>query len=74
MDSYGQHVEDFMNRLADEFRAKGHKPYVIPVGASVPSTVPGYALAMEELVNQFKNRRRSTMLCALVEQAEPRLD
>jgi D-cysteine desulfhydrase family pyridoxal phosphate-dependent enzyme len=53
MDGYGQHVEDFMNRLADDFRAKGHQPYVIPVGASVPSTVPGYALAMEELVNQI---------------------
>jgi D-cysteine desulfhydrase family pyridoxal phosphate-dependent enzyme len=53
MDGYGSHVEDFMNCLADEFRAKGHKPYVIPVGASVPFTMPGYALAMEELVNQF---------------------
>ena len=56
VDGYGQHVEDFMNRLADDFRAKGHKPYVIPVGASVPSTVPGYALAMEELVNQFRGK------------------
>ena len=53
VDSYGSHVEDLMNSLAEEFRAKGHKPYIIPVGASVPLTVPGYALAMEELVNQF---------------------
>jgi len=53
IDDYGQHVEDFMNSLADEFKEKGHNPYVIPAGASVPSTVPGYALAMEELVNQF---------------------
>jgi D-cysteine desulfhydrase family pyridoxal phosphate-dependent enzyme len=49
----GLRIEDFMNRLADEFREKGYKPYVIPAGASIPSTVPGYALAMEELVNQF---------------------
>ena len=53
VDGYGPHVEDLMNSLAEEFKAKGHKPYIIPVGASVPLTVPGYALAMEELVNQF---------------------
>jgi L-cysteate sulfo-lyase len=53
INDYGKNVEDFMNRLASEFREKGHKPYIIPVGASVPSTVPGYALAMEELLNQF---------------------
>ena len=54
IEEYGPHVEDFMNRLANEFREKGHSPYVIPAGASIPSTVPGYALAMEELVNQFR--------------------
>jgi D-cysteine desulfhydrase family pyridoxal phosphate-dependent enzyme len=48
----GPQVEDFMDSLADEFRENGHTPYVIPAGASIPSTVPGYALAMEELVNQ----------------------
>ena len=53
IDGSGPHVEDFMNRLADKFREKGHNPYIIPAGASIPSTVPGYALAMEELVNQF---------------------
>jgi D-cysteine desulfhydrase family pyridoxal phosphate-dependent enzyme len=53
VDGYGPHVENLMHSLADEFTAKGHKPYIIPVGASTPLTVPGYALAMEELVNQF---------------------
>jgi D-cysteine desulfhydrase family pyridoxal phosphate-dependent enzyme len=53
VDGYGHHVEDLMNSLADKLEAKGHKPYVIPVGASVPSTLPGYALAMEEVVRQF---------------------
>jgi D-cysteine desulfhydrase family pyridoxal phosphate-dependent enzyme len=53
IDGSGVHVEDLMNSLAKDFRAKGRKPYIIPVGASVPLTVPGYALAMEELVNQF---------------------
>jgi L-cysteate sulfo-lyase len=56
IEGYGPHVEDFMNRLADEYRAKGHKPYVVSAGASVPSTVPGYALAMEELANQFRGK------------------
>ena len=54
IDDYGPHVEEYMNKLANKLRAKGHKPYLIPAGASIPSTVPGYALAMEELVNQFK--------------------
>jgi D-cysteine desulfhydrase family pyridoxal phosphate-dependent enzyme len=53
IEKYGPHVEAFMNRLADKLREKGHNPYIIPAGASIPSTVPGYALAMEELVNQF---------------------
>jgi D-cysteine desulfhydrase family pyridoxal phosphate-dependent enzyme len=66
MDGYGSHVENFMNSLANENRAKGRKPYVIPVGASVPSTVPGYALAMEELVNQFNDlgERIDYVVCA----------
>jgi 1-aminocyclopropane-1-carboxylate deaminase/D-cysteine desulfhydrase-like pyridoxal-dependent ACC family enzyme len=55
-----------MNKLADEYRAKGHYPYVIPTGASIPSTVPGYALAMEELINQFKEigERFDFVVCA----------
>lgn len=51
---YGPHVEAFMEKLADEYRAKGNKPYVVSVGASTPLTVSGYALAMDELVNQFR--------------------
>jgi D-cysteine desulfhydrase family pyridoxal phosphate-dependent enzyme len=53
IEEYGPHIEDFMSKIADEFKTKGYNPYVIPAGASMPSTVPGYALAMEELVNQF---------------------
>jgi len=53
VDDYGSNLLDTLNSLADEFREKGHNPYVIPAGASTPLTVPGYALAMEELVNQF---------------------
>jgi 1-aminocyclopropane-1-carboxylate deaminase/D-cysteine desulfhydrase-like pyridoxal-dependent ACC family enzyme len=53
IEGYGRHVDDYMNRLAEEYRANGHRPFIIPAGASIPSTVPGYALAMEELFNQF---------------------
>ena len=54
IDGYGSHVKDFMDSLAHKYQKKGHQPYVIPAGASVPLTVPGYALAMEELINQFR--------------------
>jgi len=66
VDGYGTHVEDLMNSLAEEFRTKGHKPYIIPVGASTPLTVPGYALAMEELVNQFNQigENLDSIVCA----------
>ena len=66
IDGSGPHVEDLMNSLAEEFKAKGRKPYVIPVGASVHLTVPGYALAMEELVNQFREigERIDYVVCA----------
>ena len=53
IEAFDQHVDEYMNRLAEEYQANGHRPYVISAGASVPLTVPGYALAMEELVNQF---------------------
>jgi D-cysteine desulfhydrase family pyridoxal phosphate-dependent enzyme len=43
--------------VADEFRGQGYKPYIIPVGATTPLCVLGYAIAMEELVNQFEEVR-----------------
>ena len=66
VDDYGPTVQDTLNSLADEFREKGHKPYIIPVGASTPLTVPGYALAMEELVNQFNQigENLDSIVCA----------
>ncbi|MEJ2271307.1 MAG: D-cysteine desulfhydrase family protein [Candidatus Bathyarchaeota archaeon] len=53
LEDYGPHVQSFMEKLAEEYRTGGHNPYLIPAGASMSSTVPGYALAMEELVVQF---------------------
>jgi D-cysteine desulfhydrase family pyridoxal phosphate-dependent enzyme len=54
LEGYGSHVDEYMELLADQYRKQGHTPYVVPVGASVPLTVSGYALAFEELVTQFK--------------------
>ncbi|MEJ2241822.1 MAG: D-cysteine desulfhydrase family protein [Candidatus Bathyarchaeota archaeon] len=53
LEDYGPHVEIFMKKLAQEYMIKGYTPYIIPAGASMCSTVPGYALAMEELFVQF---------------------
>jgi D-cysteine desulfhydrase family pyridoxal phosphate-dependent enzyme len=53
IENYGIHVKECMNSLANKFRSEGHTPYIIPVGGSLPSTVPGYALALEEVANQF---------------------
>lgn len=66
IDDYGPQVDEYMNKLAREYRAKGHCPYVIPAGASMPFTVPGYTLAMEELVNQFKRtgEKLDAVVCA----------
>jgi D-cysteine desulfhydrase family pyridoxal phosphate-dependent enzyme len=66
LEDYGPHVEDFMDQLAAEYKAKGCTPYLVSAGASVPSTVPGYALAMEELVNQFSQlgEKIDNIVCA----------
>jgi 1-aminocyclopropane-1-carboxylate deaminase/D-cysteine desulfhydrase-like pyridoxal-dependent ACC family enzyme len=40
-------------QLADELRAQGKRPYVIPVGASVPLGAVGYAEAYLELLGQL---------------------
>ena len=53
VDDLGSDVPGRLAPIADEFREKGYNPYIIPVGATTPLSAWGYALAMEELVNQF---------------------
>lgn len=48
--------EDALAQRADELRAAGAKPYVIPVGGSCLVGCFGYALCAEELVEQAKDR------------------
>lgn len=41
-----------METVAEELKGKGHKPYIVPGGASYPTGAVGYVNAMVELVNQ----------------------
>lgn len=42
-----------MEKVADELKAAGKKPYIIPGGASNPIGALGYAACAEELMNQL---------------------
>ena len=44
-----------LSEVADELRARGQKPYVIPLGGSNPIGALGYVTAMQELVEQTKS-------------------
>lgn len=59
---YGAHVQELpggsdmnaaMARLAEELRAKGRKPYIIPGGGSNAIGALGYVVCALELVDQF---------------------
>ena len=42
-----------MDRAAEEIRAAGGRPYVIPIGASTPLGAAAFALAVDELLSQI---------------------
>jgi len=44
---------EVMEEVVEEERAAGHKPYVIPLGASYAVGAAGYVAAMEELMGQL---------------------
>jgi len=61
---YGAHVTErpggtdmaaAMNQLANELRAEGRKPYIIPGGGSNPLGALGYVVCALELTDQFNN-------------------
>jgi len=45
-----------MDEVAEALRAAGARPYVIPVGGSVPTGAAGYVAAVEELAGQLAER------------------
>ena len=47
-DSYDDVYKE-MDRIADELRAAGHKPYLVPVGGSVPLGTVGYVDCAREI-------------------------
>ena len=51
-----QPVPEMMERVADELRAAGRRPYVVPYGGSNPVGACGYVAAMEELLAQCAER------------------
>ncbi|MEA5059151.1 MAG: D-cysteine desulfhydrase family protein [Candidatus Pelethousia sp.] len=53
-DSY-QDVYAEMERISEELRANGHKPYSVPVGGSVPLGSLGYAECVKEATEQAAN-------------------
>ena len=48
-----QHYPETIAEAADELRTMGRKPYVIPLGGSNVMGATGYALAMQELIEQL---------------------
>ena len=48
-----------MAQLADELRAAGRRPYVIPIGGSTSLGAVGYVAAMFELVEQLARQNRT---------------
>ncbi|MCU0882912.1 MAG: D-cysteine desulfhydrase, partial [Hyphomonadaceae bacterium] len=52
----GTDMNAAMAALADELRAKGRKPYIIPGGGSNPIGALGYVTCALEMVNQFNTQ------------------
>lgn len=53
-DEYSQHRGDIMEAMAEEYRKQGHRPYIIPEGASNEVGNQGYFDAMKEIAAQEK--------------------
>jgi D-cysteine desulfhydrase family pyridoxal phosphate-dependent enzyme len=48
-------LSEVMDEVADELRARGQRPYVIPLGGSTAVGAVGYVAAMQELFEQAKH-------------------
>ena len=51
-----------LRETEEALRAEGARPYVIPVGGSVPTGAAGYVAAVEELAGQLKARGEELVL------------
>ncbi len=53
-------LAEAMAQVAEDLRAAGRCPYIIPYGGSNPIGASGYVAAMEELLNQCAGREQAT--------------
>jgi len=52
-DDENDHLNAAMEKWAEELRAQGHRPYIVPIGGSTGLGALGYVEAMRELSEQF---------------------
>ncbi len=66
-DDYANRVEEIMAELAEELRRQGHRPYIIPEGASNELGAIGYIAATEEIAAQCQqlNLKFDYVVCAV---------
>jgi D-cysteine desulfhydrase family pyridoxal phosphate-dependent enzyme len=53
-DMFGDVIAAKMNALADELRKQGHRPLVVPPGATMPLGATGWVNAADEIWNQLQ--------------------
>lgn len=58
-------MEAAMAKAADELRAAGRKPYVIPIGGSTPTGTLGYVEAMREMSEQLGEDKNPQIFLAV---------
>ncbi|MBO7562461.1 MAG: D-cysteine desulfhydrase family protein [Bacteroidales bacterium] len=53
-DEYRNYRQEIMEEMAEKYRKQGHKPYIIPEGASNAIGTLGYYTCMQEILEQEK--------------------
>lgn len=56
-DDENDHLTSAMNEWAGELKSKGRKPFILPIGGSTGLGALGYVNAMQELSEQFGNKK-----------------
>lgn len=66
-EDYNARVNEIMDEIADELRAQGRKPYIIPEGASNAVGALGYLRAFKEITEQSKQLKLNfdAIICAV---------
>jgi D-cysteine desulfhydrase len=59
-EAMGGHHAPFLERVAEEYRSRGEKPYLIAEGGSMPRGCMGYVRAVEEMLATWKQTDAGT--------------